>query len=275
MHADSLLLVQPLSPEDCDAQSMPDASPAKWHLAHTTWFFETFVLLPHLPGYSAYDAGFTALFNSYYDALGPQYPRSKRGLLARPDLPRVLGYRLHVDEDLARLLDRPGLPAAVLDLIELGLHHEHQHQELLLTDIKHLLSQHPQLPAYRADLPLPLPAQQRVHMMLGSKAGWVQPELKPGDARFDECPTQSIEDWHRGRGLWSDRSWRLCGVRQRCLLRSLRRRLLQQTTVVVLPGMEVLPEITQPGRPAGAEQTTGTQQVDGQTRIRLPPGGRG
>jgi ergothioneine biosynthesis protein EgtB len=146
----SLQLIEPLSAEDCAAQSMPDASPAKWHLAHTTWFFETFVLLPHSTGYRAYNEAFGRLFNSYYEALGARHPRPRRGLLTRPGLDEVLIYRAHVDRGLEDWLAGPAPAAAALDLLELGLHHERQHQELLLTDIKHLLSLNPLKPAYRA-----------------------------------------------------------------------------------------------------------------------------
>ena len=144
----SVQLVEPLSAEDCAVQSMPDASPAKWHLAHTTWFFETFVLLPHAAGYAVFDAAYNHLFNSYYESAGTRHPRPLRGLLTRPDLGTVLAYRGSVDRSLDELL-QSAVPAEVLDLVELGLHHERQHQELLLTDIKHLLSCNPLKPAYQ------------------------------------------------------------------------------------------------------------------------------
>lgn len=143
-------LCHPLSPEDCVAQSMPDASPAKWHLAHTTWFFETFVLKRELPDYTPYHPRFEFLFNSYYNSVGEQFSRRDRGLLTRPSFDDVLDYRSHVDSALTSLLEDPGrLIDEGLDVIELGLHHEQQHQELLLTDIKHLLSQNPLFPTYR------------------------------------------------------------------------------------------------------------------------------
>jgi ergothioneine biosynthesis protein EgtB len=134
---------------------MTEASPAKWHLAHTAWFFETFVLEPQLPGYRPFHPGFRTLFNSYYNAVGEQYPRSRRGQLTRPGLGEILEYRDHVDRAMASLLDG-GIPEDVRDLIELGLHHEQQHQELILTDLKHLLSLNPLRPAYR-DLDEPPP----------------------------------------------------------------------------------------------------------------------
>src|ERR1700761_3128301 len=130
----SVSLAAPLSDADATAQSMPDASPAKWHLAHTTWFFEIMVLLPHCRGYQAFDERFAYLFNSYYESHGARHARPKRGLLTRPSLQKVLRYRGHVDEALEAFLDQ-GVPRPVAALVELGCHHEQQHQELLLTDI--------------------------------------------------------------------------------------------------------------------------------------------
>jgi ergothioneine biosynthesis protein EgtB len=148
-------LVEPLEPEDCQVQSMPDASPAKWHLAHTTWFFETFVLEPHAPGHRPFHTAYAVLFNSYYNTVGPQHPRPRRGLLSRPTLAEVLDYRLHVGRAVERLLDSASAAvyAAAAPVVLVGLHHEWQHQELLLTDIKHALSCNPLEPAYRAPLP--------------------------------------------------------------------------------------------------------------------------
>ncbi|MFZ5727356.1 MAG: ergothioneine biosynthesis protein EgtB [Pseudomonadota bacterium] len=137
----SLDLVATLSDADASAQSMPDASPAKWHLAHTTWFFETFVLRDHVPGYTLFDDRFPYLFNSYYEAEGPRHARPQRGLLTRPSLDEVRAWRAHVDAAVADAL--PGLPPAALALVDLGIHHEQQHQELLLTDLKHLFAQNP------------------------------------------------------------------------------------------------------------------------------------
>jgi dimethylhistidine N-methyltransferase len=139
-------LTRSLTPEDQLAQSMPDASPTKWHLAHTTWFWETFLLVPRLAGYKLFDARFHYLFNSYYEALGPRQPRPERGLLTRPSLDDVIAYRTHVDEAMGRLLaDGAGDLAALVDL---GLAHEEQHQELILMDILHLFAQSPLQPAY-------------------------------------------------------------------------------------------------------------------------------
>lgn len=141
----SQALVAPLSDSDATIQSMPDASPAKWHLAHTTWFFETFLLRDRLAGYRLFDDRWPFLFNSYYEAEGPRHPRPQRGLLSRPSLTEVLAYRAHVDAAMEALFDDPDAAG----LIELGLAHEQQHQELLLTDIKHALSCNPLAPAYR------------------------------------------------------------------------------------------------------------------------------
>ena len=149
--ARSMALAAPLSDEDAQLQSMPDASPAKWHLAHTTWFFETVVLAPHLSGYAVFDARWPRLFNSYYESLGPRHARPQRGLLSRPSMAEVKAYRAHVDAALADLL--PAAPPEALGLIELGCHHEQQHQELLLTDILHAFSCNPLLPAYDAAPP--------------------------------------------------------------------------------------------------------------------------
>ncbi len=147
-------LVEPLTAEDCAIQSMPDASPAKWHLAHTTWFFETFILEAYEPTRKPFHPAFRVLFNSYYNAIGEKHPRPQRGLLSRPTLDEVLGYRDAVDEALARLLESGSLDERLLELVELGLHHEQQHQELLLTDVKHLLSRNPLRPVYRKAWPL-------------------------------------------------------------------------------------------------------------------------
>jgi ergothioneine biosynthesis protein EgtB len=146
----TLDLAAPLSDADATIQPFPDASPAKWHLAHTTWFFETFVLRDHVPGYRPFDEGWAYLFNSYYEAEGPRHARPRRGMLSRPSLDEVRDYRAYVDEALDHALR--SLPAPALDLIELGINHEQQHQELLLTDILATLAENPLEPAY-AELP--------------------------------------------------------------------------------------------------------------------------
>ncbi len=142
-------LTAPLSAEDCQLQSMPDASPAKWHLAHVSWFFETFVLEKFEAGFTPFDASFRVLFNSYYKGVGDQYPRPQRGLISRPSLAQVLAYRAQVDARVLALLAAPRLrdDRELAQLITLGLQHEQQHQELLLTDIKHALSFNPLHPA--------------------------------------------------------------------------------------------------------------------------------
>lgn len=146
----SLQLADGLSDEDCCAQSMPDASPIKWHLAHTTWFFETFVLEPREANFTPFHAAFRVIFNSYYNGVGNKHPRAQRGLLTRPALSVVRDYRLDVDRRIAALL-AGGIDASLAALIELGLQHEQQHQELMLTDVKHLLAQNPLYPAYAQD----------------------------------------------------------------------------------------------------------------------------
>jgi ergothioneine biosynthesis protein EgtB len=146
----SLQLAGPLSSEDCGAQSMPDASPVKWHLAHTTWFFETFILEPREAQFRPFHPAFRMLFNSYYNGVGARHPRPQRGLLTRPSLDEVRAYRADVDARMCRLLAADPGDAALAQLLALGLQHEQQHQELILTDLKHLLSHNPLAPAYLA-----------------------------------------------------------------------------------------------------------------------------
>jgi ergothioneine biosynthesis protein EgtB len=161
----TLDLAAPLSDADATVQSMPDASPAKWHLAHTTWFFETFVLRDHLPGYRLHDARWPFLFNSYYEAEGSRHARGRRGLLTRPTLDEVRAYRAHVDAALAGAL--PALSADALALVELGCQHEQQHQELLVTDLLHLFSQNPLEPAL-------YPPAPKVPVAVPPPVGWLE-----------------------------------------------------------------------------------------------------
>jgi ergothioneine biosynthesis protein EgtB len=146
----TLKLVETLAPDDQMVQSMPDASPTKWHIAHTTWFFESFVLIPHMGNYASFDDRFSFLFNSYYKQLGGHPHRTIRGTLSRPTLDQVQLYRAHVDRAITELLDR-GASADVLKWLELGLNHEQQHQELIVTDIKHAFWVNPLHPSYQAN----------------------------------------------------------------------------------------------------------------------------
>ncbi|MBL8341602.1 MAG: ergothioneine biosynthesis protein EgtB [Rubrivivax sp.] len=176
VRAGTMALAAPLSEADCQVQSMPDASPTKWHLAHVTWFFETFVLERFEPEFRPHHAAFRVLFNSYYHGVGDQHPRPQRGLVTRPGLAEVKAYRAAVDERMEALLAGPLADEAhrqIAELVELGLQHEQQHQELILTDIKHLLGCNPLAPVYRSAWPLaavaPLP-----HGWVGFDGGLVQ-----------------------------------------------------------------------------------------------------
>jgi ergothioneine biosynthesis protein EgtB len=183
-------LAAPLSAEDQVVQSMPDCSPTKWHRAHTTWFFEEFVLGPHA-GVAPHDQDYRFLFNSYYEAVGPRQPRPRRGLITRPSVEEVGAYRAAVDEHLASLLHGRELPAEVVDLVELGCHHEEQHQELLLMDAKHLLFQNPLRPAYSSLADAPDRAT--------SGAGG-----EPGEADWVKHPGGIVEVGHHGEGFAYD-----------------------------------------------------------------------
>ncbi len=175
-------LAAPLSAEDQCVQSMPDASPAKWHRAHTTWFFENFVLGPHWPGYRVFHSRFGYLFNSYYVAAGPRHARPRRGMLTRPSAGEVGDYRAHVDVAMERLLSDP--PAELENLVELGLQHEEQHQELLLTDILHALAENPMRPVY--------------------DHAWREPVAASGLLRWLEGATGPLQLGHVGRGFAFD-----------------------------------------------------------------------
>jgi ergothioneine biosynthesis protein EgtB len=167
----SMLLTTALSDEDCGAQSMPDASPLKWHLAHSTWFFETFVLAALELQFIPFHPAFRMLFNSYYNGIGARHPRAQRGLLTRPGMADVRAYRQDIDQRMNRLLQADlgdAARAPLVLLLELGLQHEQQHQELMLTDVKHLLAQNPLLPAYcDAPLPVALAAPQQAWIAFG------------------------------------------------------------------------------------------------------------
>ena len=144
----TMLLAAPLSPEDQTVQTMPNVSPTKWHLAHTSWFFETFMLKPFLPSYEEKFASFDYLFNSYYEQIGPKWPRPQRGLLSRPSVSEIQDYRLYIDQSMARLIEEASSKnwEEISSLLLLGFNHEWQHQELLLTDIKHVIAHNPLRP---------------------------------------------------------------------------------------------------------------------------------
>ncbi len=178
-----------LSPEDQIIQSMADASPTKWHRAHTTWFFERFVLAPNLPGYVDYDDDFNFLFNSYYESAGARYPRGTRGLVTRPGADEVGRYRAHVDHGMATLLADPEAAERLADLLTLGLHHEQQHQELLLTDMLHGFAQNPL--AWRGAGMAVLP-------------GWRPPASALGPTRFLERAGGLVGIGHTGGGFGFD-----------------------------------------------------------------------
>jgi ergothioneine biosynthesis protein EgtB len=176
-------------------QSMPDVSPPKWHLAHTSWFFETFLLAPNLPGYRLFHPRYGYLFNSYYNQVGPFHARARRGLLARPSTDEVLAYRAHVDRHLLALLDT--LDAAgwtrLAPLLELGLNHEQQHQELLLMDVKHNFHANPLRPAYREDLPRADPGATALVNFLSCDGGMVEVGHRGSGFAFDnETPRHHV-----------------------------------------------------------------------------------
>lgn len=183
-------LCEPLEIEDYGVQSMPDASPVKWHLAHTLWFYETFLLQPHLAGYQPFHPQFGFLFNSYYEALGSRWPRAERGLMVRPTVAEVFRYRAHVDEHMDQFLSALDDPQLAANLV-LGLHHEQQHQELIVTDLKHAWAGNPLAPAYR-----PVPPKSGTTPSLGwheHSGGLVQQGHDgPGFAFDNESPRHPI-----------------------------------------------------------------------------------
>jgi ergothioneine biosynthesis protein EgtB len=176
----------PLSAEDQVIQSMPDTSPTKWHRAHVTWFFETFLLVSHARDYKIFDERFPFLFNSYYVAAGPRHARPKRGLITRPNAQDVARYRAHVDQAAAALIEEAdeATLATILPIVEIGLHHEQQHQELLITDILHAFSQNPTSPAYDAD--------------------WSSPEAEKSAGGFAELPSGIHAIGYDGDGFCFD-----------------------------------------------------------------------
>ncbi|MGF1508679.1 MAG: ergothioneine biosynthesis protein EgtB [Myxococcota bacterium] len=184
-----------LTPEDMVVQSMPDVSPTKWHLGHTTWFFETFVLAPFASNHRAFDASFGYLFNSYYEAMGARQPRPLRGLLSRPGVERVLEYRREIDRRLIQLVEDAAERdwAEISRRITLGLHHEQQHQELLLMDIKHVFSSNPLQPVFRA------PAESR-------------PSASAAPARFLGFPGGTVQIGNDGVGFGFDNEFPRHGV---------------------------------------------------------------
>src|SRR6185437_12291764 len=175
-----------LSAEDQIVQSMADASPTKWHRAHVTWFFETFLLRPHISGYAVFDERFPFLFNSYYVAAGPRHARPQRGLITRPSGDDVTAYRAHVDAAVTRLIETVSEADAqrVFEILEIGLHHEQQHQELLLTDILHAFAQNPTDPAY--------------------DPAWRAPRPAPGPRGFVSMPAGIQPIGHDGNGFCFD-----------------------------------------------------------------------
>ena len=185
-------LCAPLSIEDMGLQACPEVSPPRWHLAHTTWFFETFILKPHCPDYQPFDARFEYLFNSYYNGIGAQYPRPRRHLLSRPDTATVYRWRARVDDAMQELLARNDDPA-LLALVALGIEHEQQHQELLLTDIKHSFSYNPLWPVYQ---------EQQAQDALAPEFSWinhpgglVEIGARPGDGFHFDNETPRHRQW--------------------------------------------------------------------------------
>lgn len=178
-------LAAPLSAEDQQIQSMVDVSPTKWHRAHITWFFETFVLRPHLPDYLEFDPDHRYLYNSYYESIGERHPRAERGLISRPSADQIGAYRRHVDEAMAQLIEA-GIAdrADVADLVLLGLHHEQQHQELILSDIKHVLSKNPTQPTYHRAA--------------------IQPTRQAGEIGWVDIEGGLVEIGHEGSGFHFD-----------------------------------------------------------------------
>jgi ergothioneine biosynthesis protein EgtB len=203
-------LAAPLSAEDQTVQSMPDVSPTKWHRAHVTWFFETFVLESE-GGHEPYDPAFRVLFNSYYEQVGEQHPRAERGFVSRPGIDEVARYRAHVDEAVASRLGSGRLTPRQAELVELGLNHEEQHQELLLMDAKHVLSRNPLDPVYAAWAPRPC-AGSRPSRWVGSEGGVVEighDAARGGFAYDNESPRHAVlvHPFEVATGLVTNGDW--------------------------------------------------------------------
>lgn len=194
MRRQTELLTAPLTPEDQMVQSCPEASPSKWHLAHTSWFFETFVLSAHLKDFKPFHPQFRTLFNSYYNAVGPQPEKALRNTFSRPSLEEVQKYRRHVDEHMLKLLKNHDLVEDVADLVELGINHEQQHQELLVTDIKHAFWVNPLQPAYQRDSgPWPEPATAPPQKPCSYEQGLYEIGAEDSDFHFDnESPRHKV-----------------------------------------------------------------------------------
>ncbi|EMI55341.1 ergothioneine biosynthesis protein EgtB [Rhodopirellula sallentina] len=187
IRAMSVNIAAPLTPEDCAMQTMPDVSPTRWHLAHTTWFFETF-LLKEQPGFRPFHSDFERLFNSYYNSVGEPFPRHRRGQLSRPGLEETLQYRQHVDVAVSQLIDQGELNEHQRYVLELGLHHEQQHQELMLTDIKHVLASNPLYPIYTKNTA----TNNNTEASLSTTLQW------------SETPETIVEIGHNGKGFAYD-----------------------------------------------------------------------
>ncbi len=205
----TLELCAPLEIEDYVAQSMVEASPVRWHIAHTTWFFEQFLLGPHASGYRVFHPDHGFLFNSYYNAVGERTPRGERGLLTRPTVREIRDYRRHVDLAVRSFLEDPGkVSERAREILELGLNHEQQHQELILTDLKHLLSLNPLRPAYRADA-APYSSAYRMggmaeHSAHRGNGGPERPLLDPGPVRWIRFEAGPVWIGHDGSGFAFD-----------------------------------------------------------------------
>ena len=204
----SIALIAPLEPEDLVLQGMADASPPKWHLGHTTWFFETFVLVPHRAGWQAMPEPWPTLFNSYYEAAGPRHPRPQRGLLSRPTIGEVLHWRKRVDAELQQWLHHDSPADEVLDLIELGLQHEQQHQELLLMDLLDGFHRNPMAPAYSLEAPdAPLTEEQQPWLAIDAGLVTIGHDAQQNAFHFDnEAPQQRcwLEPYAIAAGLVSN-----------------------------------------------------------------------